>query len=138
VDPATHEELLEKAIEVAQIPEPIQNLMHTERQTKVSYNLAWAKTYLGKVGALENPSHVYGHNGKSQGIDRAGGERNSCRSRKQAKAEKQKKPKEEIENSDLEPQATTWKDQLLSVLIKDIKPDAFERLAQRILRESVL
>jgi restriction system protein len=31
--------------------------MHTERQTKIGYNLAWAKTYLGKAGALENPSH---------------------------------------------------------------------------------
>jgi restriction system protein len=54
---ATHEELLEKVIELQHIPEAVQNVMHTERQTKLSYNLAWAKTYLGKGGALENPSH---------------------------------------------------------------------------------
>jgi restriction system protein len=54
---ATHEELLEKVIELEHIPEAVQNVMHTERQTKISYNLAWAKTYLGKAGALENPSH---------------------------------------------------------------------------------
>ncbi len=57
---ATHEELLEKVIELEHIPEAVQNVMHTERQTKVSYNLAWAKTYLGKAGALENPSHGFG------------------------------------------------------------------------------
>jgi restriction system protein len=54
---ATHDELLEKVIELGHIPEAVQNVMHTERKTKLSYNLAWAKTYLGKVGALENPSH---------------------------------------------------------------------------------
>src|ERR1019366_5256864 len=54
---ATHEELLEEVIELEHIPEAVQNVMHTEPQTKISYNLAWAKTYLGKAGALENPSH---------------------------------------------------------------------------------
>jgi restriction system protein len=29
-----------------------------------------------------------------------------------------------------------WKDELLAVLMNRIKPDAFERLAQRIMRES--
>jgi restriction system protein len=42
---ATHDELLEKVIELGRIPEAVQNVMHTERQTKISYNLAWAKTY---------------------------------------------------------------------------------------------
>ena len=54
---ATHDELLEKVIEIEHYPENVQNLMHTERQTKMSYNLAWAKTCLGKYGALDNPSH---------------------------------------------------------------------------------
>jgi restriction system protein len=41
---ATHDELREKIIELERIPETVQNVMHTERQTKLSYNLAWAKT----------------------------------------------------------------------------------------------
>jgi restriction system protein len=41
---ATNEELLEKVIEIEHIPEALQNTMHSERQTKVSYNLAWAKS----------------------------------------------------------------------------------------------
>ena len=54
---ATYQELLEKIVEVEHIPEAVQNIAHTERQTKIGYNLAWAKTYLGKSGSLENPSH---------------------------------------------------------------------------------
>ncbi len=42
---AGHEELLEKLIDLETIPEVVQNVMHTERQTKLSYDLAWAKTY---------------------------------------------------------------------------------------------
>lgn len=53
---ATNEELLEKVIEIEHIPEALQNTMHSERQTKVSYNLAWAKSWLKDAGALENPS----------------------------------------------------------------------------------
>jgi restriction system protein len=43
---ATHEELLEKLIELEHIPEAVQNVMHTERHTKISYNLVWAKTLI--------------------------------------------------------------------------------------------
>lgn len=45
---ASNDELLEKFIELEEIPESVQTVMHTEGQTKLSYNLAWAKTYLGK------------------------------------------------------------------------------------------
>src|SRR5258707_11440366 len=51
----TNEELLAKVIEVANIPPEVQAVQHTDqRQTKLNYNLAWAKTYLKKVGAIDN------------------------------------------------------------------------------------
>lgn len=37
---------------------------------------------------------------------------------------------------DLGLETKDWKDDLLALLVKELKPDAFERLAQRILRES--
>jgi len=44
---ASNEELLAKIIELEGISESVQALIHTDnRQTKVAYNLAWAKTYL--------------------------------------------------------------------------------------------
>lgn len=53
---ATNDELLDKVIELEHVPDAVQNIMHTEHQTKLGYRIAWAKTYLGKADALENPS----------------------------------------------------------------------------------
>jgi len=134
---ATHEELLEKIIEIEHIPESVQNLMHTERQTKISYNLAWAKTYLGKVGALENPSHsVWAITEKGKSLTKEAVNEIPAEVRKQFKLDKEKKSKDGEKQKDLEPEAKNWKDELLTLLVRDVKPDAFERLAQRILRES--
>jgi restriction system protein len=42
---ATNEELLNKIIERERIPAEVQNVQHTDhRQTRLNYNLAWAKT----------------------------------------------------------------------------------------------
>ncbi len=52
---ASNKELLDKVIELEAYPEDVQDYLHTDhRQTKLHYNLAWAKTYLRKVGAVEN------------------------------------------------------------------------------------
>ena len=52
---ASNEELLAKIIELEKISEGIKTYLHTDhRQTKLGYNLAWAKTYLKRVGAVEN------------------------------------------------------------------------------------
>jgi restriction system protein len=134
---ATHEELLEKVIEMQGIPEAVQNVMHTERQTKISYNLAWAKTYLGKAGALENPSHgVWAITEKGKALTEEAVKQIPVEVRKQYRLEKDKKPKGPKEDEDFQPEAKDWKDGLLAVLTDQIKADAFERLAQRILRES--
>ena len=133
---ATHEELLEKVIELEHVPEAIQNVMHTERQTKISYNLAWAKTYLGKAGVLENPSHgVWAITEKGMSLTEADVKQIPAEVRKQYRLEKDSKLKGS-EEEDLQPEAKDWKDQLLTILTDQIRPDAFERLAQRILRES--
>src|SRR3954453_4081310 len=54
---ASNDELLAKVIELESIPEHVAGSIHTDnRQTKLAYNLAWAKTYLKRVGAIENSS----------------------------------------------------------------------------------
>lgn len=130
---ATHGELLDKIIELEQIPEAIQNVMHTESQTKLSYNLAWAKTYLGKYCALENPSHgVWAITEKGKALTEAEVRQIPSEVRKQHKGKKKAAADEE---PTLDGEVKNWKDDLLAVLT-GIKPDAFERLAQRVLRES--
>jgi restriction system protein len=134
---ATHDELLEKVIELEHIPESVQNVMHTERKTKVSYNLAWAKTYLGKVGAFENPSHgVWAITEKGKALTEAAVKQIPVEVRKQYRIDKDNKPKGREEEEDLQPEAKDWKDRLLAVVTGQMRADAFERLSQRILRES--
>jgi restriction system protein len=134
---ATHDELLEKVIELEHIPEAVQNVMRTERKTKVSYNLAWAKTYLGKAGAFDNPSHgVWVITEKGKTLTEAAVKQIPAEVRKQYKLERDDKPKDREEEEDLQPEAKDWKDRLLAVVTGQMKADAFERLSQRILRES--
>jgi restriction system protein len=136
---ATHEELLERVVELERIPEAVQNVMHTERLTKVSYNLYWAKTFLGKAGALENSSHgIWAVTEKGNSLTEEAVRKIPAEVRKQYKLEKDKKPKGSQEEKDLQPETKDWKDGLLAVLTNpdQMKADAFERLAQRILRES--
>jgi restriction system protein len=134
---ATNDELLEKVIELEQIPDVVQNVMHTEHQTKLGYRLAWAKTYLGKAGALENPTHgVWAITESGNALTPEKVTQIPAEVRKLYKEEKGKKPKDHKEPEDLSPELKDWKDELLAVLTSQLKPDAFERLAQRILRES--
>jgi restriction system protein len=130
---ATHGELLDKVIELERIPEAIQNVMHTESQTQLSYRLAWAKTWLGKYGALENPSYgVWAITEKGKALTEAEVRQIPSEVRKLYKNKNKTATDEE---PPLDEEAKNWKDDLL-VVLTGIKPDAFERLAQRVLRES--
>jgi restriction system protein len=134
---ATNEELLEKVIEIEHIPEALQNTMHSERQTKVSYNLAWAKSWLKDAGALDNPTRgVWAITPLGMKLTRDDVDRIPAENRRRYRLEKKKKAKESVEEIDLPLESKNWKDELLSLLTNQLKPDAFERLAQRIMRES--
>lgn len=142
---ATNEELLAKIIELEAYPPEVQAFQHSDnRQTKLNYNLAWAKTYLKKVGAVENSSRgVWSLTKIGEQLTPQEVLLVPARVRKQVTDDKRAKevvspgdnPAEIIEADEVEATAPHWKDQLLAVL-QATKPDAFERLAQRILREA--
>ena len=53
----TIEEIVEKVAELESIPEEVQKVPHSDnRQTALNYRLAWARTYLKRVGAVTNSS----------------------------------------------------------------------------------
>lgn len=135
---ATNDELQEKVIELERIPESVQNVMHTDRRTKLSYNLAWAKTYLGKAGVFENRSRgVWAITEHGKKVTELAVARIPQDVGRQYKAEKAKtSPSTDEDDEPLQPDARNWKDELLAVITSHMKPDAFERLSQRILRES--
>jgi restriction system protein len=136
---ASNEELLAKVIEIENIPDDVQAVMHTDnRQTKLGYNLAWAKTYLKRVGALENSTRgVWSLTDVGKRMSEE-----DCRKvpgtvrRQESERKKAKGVQSAVEPSFItEPSAEeSWKDTLIAAL-QQMRADAFERLAQRILRE---
>jgi restriction system protein len=137
---ASNEELLAKIIELEHIPESVQTFLHTDhRQTKLGYNLAWAKTYLKRVGATENSTRgVWSLTDVGERMSEQDCEKVRAMVRRQDAERKRAKDEQVPENSSTISERSPeefWKDTLIGVL-RQMLPDAFERLAQRILREA--
>ncbi|WP_256754198.1 restriction endonuclease [Mesorhizobium sp. Mes31] len=133
---ATNDELLTKVTEVMQLPPEVQNVPHTDgRQSKVSYNLHWSKTYLKKAGYVDNSVRgVWALTDAGEKVTQAEVaqvpslvRKLDADARKAAPVSSEEPPADALE--------INWKDQLLDCL-KRIQPDAFERLSQRLLREA--
>lgn len=135
---ASNAELLAKVIETEGLPEAVQAVIHTDhRQSKLNYNLAWAKTYLKFAGAINNSTRgVWSITDAGEKLTERDCELIPVSVRRQS-YEQRKSRGEEGEPA--MPTETTpeesWKDILLAVL-REMLPDAFERLAQRLLREA--
>lgn len=139
---ATINELNEKVYEVTNLPDDILQTPHRENSniTEIEYRLAWTRTYLKKYGLLDNSERGV------WSLNEADIDTNSISTAEIIKTvkdkDRQERQQRKIENDDQESnkfdeqeQPDHWKHQLLSILF-NISPDAFERLSQRILRES--
>lgn len=139
------EEINGRVYEIAQIHDDILQIPHGEDSTinEVDYRLAWSRTYLKKFGLLENSARgiwALSHpeiniaNIDPDVIKRKVREQTKLSINKtESKAEQEKQTEKEVE---LEIETSeNWKQRLLNTLY-NISPSAFERLAQRILRES--
>lgn len=139
----TNEEILDKVVELESIPEEIQNTPHTkEGHTKLEYRAAWARSYLKIAGAITNSDvGVWSLTEKGETLSPEEILK-SIQDRRRDYYQKRKTKKsqlgpetDEISVKEEEDDELDWKVQLLQVLTK-IQPSAFERLSQRILRES--
>lgn len=132
----TISEIDDKVIEIMKLPEEIQNIPHNPEKsskTEVEYRLAWTKTYLKKYGLLENSERsVWAIIGENKQLIKVDPKEVVKKVRENDKKEKkniiQDETDEEVEDNEL------WENELQNI-IKNIKPDAFERLTQRLLRE---
>jgi len=131
---ATNEEILDKVCELENFPTEIQQVQHIDnRQTEINYRLAWARTYLKCVGAVDNSQHgVWTLTEKGKLLTEGDCKTIPSEVRKQRKSES--KTPVDID-ADTMGATSSWRDQLLTVLL-NMKPDAFERLSQRLLREA--
>lgn len=133
---ASNQELLDKVIAIMQIPEDKQNILHNNGpNTEVNYRLAWAKTYLGKVNALTNSTRgVWNLTQSGRALTEEDVAKIPAQVREPYKKAIPKTKNEEQVNLDVD-EGVAWKDALLDIL-KNMPPDAFERLSQLVLRES--
>ena len=110
--------------------------IHRSNRTKLSYRLAWARNYLKRYGVLDNSSRgVWALTSE--------GQKHQTLSKDLVKKFVQSLDRDVVSNggeidhvnvSD-ELKNIDWEDKLLAI-IKAMQPDAFERLCQRLLRES--
>jgi restriction system protein len=138
---ASNEELVDEVAKALGLSEAVRNVTDAKRgMSELAYRLAWTRTYLKAWGALDNSERgVWSLTDKGEHITQADVEtiKRDVRSDGQAKRKQTIKDQPEgIEKaSATAPDTGDWKERLIAVLLT-IKPDAFERLCQRILRES--
>jgi restriction system protein len=141
------DEIYEKVIELEKISEAVLSQMHDpdgSNQTEVGYRLAWARTYLKKYGHLENSARgVWSLTAQGRDVKEIDPQEVLKKVRYQDKKYAPRAIASDVDGSQAQQIAPaevaaeeTWKQRLFKVLTQSLAPDAFERLVQRILRES--
>jgi restriction system protein len=139
----TIEEMEEAMAAAMGLSEELLSVRHGDGPgSQFDYELAWVRTYLKKAGALENsergvwrltPVGAAMSDAQIAAIPRRVREQDRRR-RMERQAEEAVAGNEEVADSE-EAAELSWKDKLLAALLA-MPPDAFERLCQRVLRES--
>jgi restriction system protein len=134
---ATNQELLERVIDTLHIPEAVQDVLDPQGESKLWHNLRWAQTRLRKFGALENVSYrVWAITEKGRALEEKDLKKIPAELRRQYGVGSRKKAEPVGDIEDVQLERDKWKAELLAVLTSKMDAHAFERLAQRILRES--
>jgi len=136
------DEIYERVIQNLKLSEDILSVLHdpeASNQTEVYYRLAWARTYLKKYGVLTNSTRGIWALAKPDltTVDPKDVIRVSRESDKKGKqAKNTKTTPEDAPEADTPEEAQSWRAKLYHILTKVIDPSSFERLIQRLLRES--
>lgn len=135
---ASNGEIHDKVTDLLALPSELVDLPYKEgsSDTRLDYRLRWARTYLKKVGAIDNSQPAIWTltaHGRSMSEKDLAQVRKTVRTAEKTVSEA---APEVIEIAELvHGDESIWSDKLLAVLLS-MKPDAFERLCQRVLRES--
>ena len=133
-DSGTIEEINNRVIEIADLSDDQIEVLHTPEkgggQTEVEYRLGWTRTYLKKYGLLDNSSRgVWALTPEGRKVDQV-----DPRDVKRFVQKQFRKTQQDAQEVELD-EAESWREELLGVLL-EMDPSAFERLVQRLLRES--
>ena len=135
---ASIQELFEQIASDMDIRDWILDQLHSGGpQTEVEYRAAWARTGLKYAGTIENTSRgIWTITNRGRSIQSEEEIRELVRvANIERQSQKRKETLDIDEESEGENKETGWQEALLEVLRK-MDPGAFERLCQRILRES--
>lgn len=137
----TIEEINNRVIELVGLSDEQTEVLHNPDkvgQTEVEYRIAWARSYLKKYGVLENSSRgVWALTPDGRKLDKVDPKEVQHFVVEQLKKARAATMEDTTAESDLEdvPEEMSWRDELLDILL-EMEPSAFERLIQRLLRES--
>ncbi len=136
-------ELRDQVIEDLRLPQEVTEQPHPGKsnRTELEYRLAWSRTYLKIYGAITNSSRaVWSLTPKGHEMTTLDPQAVARFVREQSRREREGKVgSEEAQDVQTTPEAevetASWRETLMNTLL-DMPPDAFERLCQRLLRES--
>jgi restriction system protein len=130
----TIEEIEDKVAEILKLTDEQLEVMHDPEkrgQPEFSYRLAWTRSYLKRFNLIENSSRgIWALTAKGNKADKIDEKEIVRFFREQSKNRGQNKSEEELPET-----GHTWRDELLAAL-QQMSADTFERLVQRLLRES--
>ena len=140
---ASIREITNQVIKQMELSSSITQVPHGNgSQTELEYRLGWARTALKKYGLINNSERgvwsLTAKGSKTQSVDHGEVRKviQQNQAGKQAKIDEGSLPEEiKITAEDFADENATWREDLLDTL-RNISPDAFERLCQRLLRES--
>ncbi len=129
-------EIVEEVAKVLGLSDDDITKPHTKYQTKLSYNTAWAKTYLKNVGLLSNSSRaVWSLTSKGFATDSVNPKKVADTVRAMDKNKSTDKNQSE-ESTVHDTDDLTELDQKVIDRLKVLSAEGFERFCQRLLRES--
>jgi restriction system protein len=141
---ASVNELLEQIIEDLQPPQEVIEQPHPGKtnETELAYRLAWARTYLKKYGLITNSTRgVWAITPKGADVEEVAPKvvvrfvHEQSRRERQGRTESTEVDERQIETQTGGEETASWRETLMTTLL-ELPPDAFERLCQRLLRES--
>ncbi|HEY9874741.1 MAG TPA: Mrr restriction system protein, partial [Candidatus Obscuribacterales bacterium] len=134
----TTEEIYDKVVQILNLPDEVLDIPHgSTSQSAVEYRLGWSRTYLKKYGLLQNSARgVWSLVSTSIDLGSLDAKEivkvvREADKNKTTQADHLDEPVASIETL----KELAWHQQLHKILLL-LEPSAFERLAQRLLRES--
>lgn len=137
-----NDEINKKVYQILELPDSVLEILHTGRTTfsEVDYRLAWARTLLKNYGAIVNSARrVWVISPEYTSVEKVSGEEvEKCRNISEISVkpgnDREKHSKDASQDDDFI-EAKTWRQRVYEILM-NMNPYAFERLTQRLLRES--